>query len=118
MRISLKLVILLLAAAIISFLAGNRGVNGVKAAGLVLSLAAFVPVFIVLIRNLDYGKPAKFLAVFVGGFFFKLLVVLAGIWYGIMRLNWNTIDFVVSTMAFLFALQIFESLFFHSRKKG
>lgn len=109
---------ILILAAITVYVVGNYGYNNVKLAGVVLAAIAFLPVFVMLKNTMgkDEESAMRLMGVFVGGFFFKLAVVLLGIWWGISHMKWHTIDFVVSCVAFLFAMQIFESLYFWSKR--
>lgn len=76
-----------------------------------------MPVFLFLKASLGKGNTNLVLGVFVGGMFFKLLVLLAGVWAGISLVGWPKIDFAIPALSFMFALQIFESLYFWSRQK-
>jgi len=86
-------------------------------AGVALALIAFLPVFLMLKTSLTKGDTNLVLGVFVGGMFFKLVVLLLGVWAGIQLAGFPKIDLALSALSFMFALQIFESLYFWSRQK-
>jgi len=102
----------LVAAALVTLLTGRPWVSPVKAAGLLLAAIVVVPVFLLLRRATSSGKPTRLTGVFVGGFLFKLVVVLAGVWWAVSRAGWDVADFTVSCLAFLFAFQLCEALYF------
>ncbi|NQU06532.1 MAG: hypothetical protein HQ568_10595, partial [Calditrichaeota bacterium] len=62
-------------------------------------------------------KTKQLLAVFVGGFLYKLIILLIGIWWATARAGMDTMDFAVSCMAFMIAFQISESLYFWASTK-
>jgi len=109
---------LMIFALMISLTLGHPGLNITKIAGIFLAFVAFLPVFIALKRTLGVIEPEKFLAIFVGGFFFKSIIVLVGIWYAISRIGLDKIDFAISVLAFILVLQIFESIYFLGLRGG
>jgi len=109
--------IILIVSVIAVFLVGHQGIGTTKLAGIVLAALAVLPVFGLLIRAKKAVKPKQLLAIFVGGFFFKLIILLIGIWWATTRTGMDTIDFVISCMAFMIAFQISESLYFWASTK-
>lgn len=109
---NLYMAFLLIIAAGVTALVGEPGVNNAKIAGAVLALIAFIPVFILLIKTVKTGGATQVLGVFVGGFLFKLVVILVALWYGLTRVEWPTLDFTVSCMSFMLALQFYEAVYF------
>ncbi len=107
---------LLVAAAAVSLLTGRPGVNEAKVTGLLLALAAFVPVFMMLLKAMRSGSTNEVLGTFVGGCFFKLLVLGVGIWWGIKKAGYPMFDFSLTCLSFLVAFQIIESLYFAQQK--
>ncbi len=108
---------LMIIASIVTGLAGVPGVSEAKVTGILLAFAVFVPIFVMLKKAMGQGNPNEVLGTFVGGFFFKLLVLFAGIWWGIKRAGFPIIDFSVACLSFLVAFQIIESLYFAGQKK-
>ena len=111
----LFLLVLLVLASIITLLIGEQLFDWIKAAGVLLAMLAFLPVFFMLRYVLGSGSVTKFLVIFVGGFLFKLFVVLIGIWYAVSRMSLPVVEFVVSCLVFLLALQIYEAIYFWSK---
>ncbi len=107
----------LILAIFVTVIIGKPGVNYVKIGGVALSVFAFLPVFIVLVKSLGRESVTFFLAIFVGGFVFKLVIILAGIWFFVARLDWDVIDFVISCMIFMLVFQLYESLYFWGKKE-
>lgn len=108
-------ILLLVAAALTTGLTGKPGINEAKATGILLAVAAFAPVFVLLLKSMRSGTPNEVLGTFVGGFFFKLLILGIGIWWGIKKAGFEIIDYSVACLAFLVAFQILESLYFARR---
>jgi hypothetical protein len=113
LTVSLTLLIL---AGTISALTGSTSVNEAKVTGILLALAAFVPVFVMLVKAMKNGTPNEVLGTFVGGFFFKLVVLGIGIWWGIKKAGFLMNDFTIPCLSFLVAFQIIESLYFAGKK--
>ena len=114
MKPAYLLIPILALAVVVSFIVKPMGFNLPKLAGIGLALIAFLPVFILIRKSIgdDPESANRLLGVFIGGFFFKLLVVLIGVWVGVSRLKWSNMDFVVPCLVFLFSLQVFESVYF------
>ncbi len=110
-------ILLLIAAVAVTALAGTPGISEAKVTGAVLALAAFVPVFLMLLKAMGKGTPNEVLGTFVGGFFFKLLVLGMGVWWGVKKAGFPIIDFSTACLSFLVAFQIIESLYFAGRGK-
>lgn len=106
---------LLLVAAGIVLPVGRFGLGGVKLAGGAVALVAFIPVFLTLRNAMPRGFN-RTLAVLVGGFFFKLSVIIASVWIGVRALGLPTAEYAVACMSFLMSLQIFEALYFYRRR--
>jgi len=102
---------------LLSLSVGSEYISVAKFAGITLALIAFVPVFIMLKTSLTKADTNLVLGVFVGGMFFKLLVLLAGIWAGVQVVGFPKVDLAIPAVSFVFAFQIFESLYFWSRQK-
>ena len=109
--------IILIVSVVAVFLVGHQGMGTAKLAGLVLAALAVLPVFGLLIRAKKAVKSKQMLTVFVGGFLYKLIILLFGIWWATTRAGMDVTDFVVSCMAFMIAFQISESLYFWASKK-
>lgn len=107
---------LLILASILTLLTGSRGINEAKVTGILLALTAFVPVFVMLVKAMRNGTPNEVLGTFVGGFFFKLIVLGIGIWWGIKNAGFLMNDFTIPCLSFLVAFQIIESLYFAGKK--
>jgi hypothetical protein len=108
---------ILIVAAIVTWMTGEDGVTKDKLAGILLALIAFCPVFFLLMRASRKADPKEVLIIFISGFFFKLLVLGGGVWWGLKSFGFQVNSFVVPCLAFLFALQIVESLYFGKRKE-
>jgi len=96
-------------------MAGKTGISEAKVTGWILAVVAFLPVFMILVKKMRSGSPNEVLGVFIGGFFFKLFILGAGIWWGIKVAGFPMIEFSASCLAFLVAFQIIESLYFAGR---
>lgn len=108
--------VVLAGAATVTLTVGEPVLNLYKAAGLGLAMITVLPVFFMLIRAMNGGDTKKILKTFVVGFFFKLIVLLAGIWLGLAKAGWEITSFTVSCLAFVFAFQICESIYFWVKK--
>lgn len=106
----------LLAALIVTLTAGDELISTPKVVGIALATAAFVPVFLMLRSALARGEMNLILGTFIGGFFFKLLILLAGVWAGVSLLNWPMLELTIATLSFIFVFQLIESLYFWSRQ--
>ncbi len=113
-----QLIIMVSIATILTVLLGNTGMNTIKLAGGGLAVLVFLPVFLILKREMTSGDSVKFVKTFVVGFLFKLIVLLAAFWIAISKLKWDTMDFVVGNMVFLIMLQGYESLYFMKMQKN
>ncbi len=109
--------IILIVSVVTVFLVGHQGIGTAKLSGIFLAALAILPVFGLLIRAKKAVKPKQLLAIFVGGFLYKLIILLIGIWWATARAGMDTIDFVISCMAFMIAFQISESLYFWASTK-
>lgn len=114
MLIAAIIIVALVAALVI----GHPGLRLDKVFGLLLASLAVFPVFALLVKIKRTGSPNLFLGVFVAGFFYKLIVLLVGIWLGVTRSGWDLIDFTFSCLVFMFAFQICESLYFWTKKEN
>ena len=103
-------------AAAVTLTVGEPLLNLHKAAGLGLAMITVLPVFFMLIRAMSGGDTKKILRTFVIGFFFKLIVLLAGIWLGLAKSGLEITSFTVGCLAFVFAFQICESIYFWVKK--
>ena len=99
-------------AALITVVVKPPGVGLDKVAGVLLAAAAVLPVFLLLKRAMASGSTNRVLGVFVGGFLFKLVFILAGVWFAVSRAGLDMVGFTVSCLAFLFVLQVCEALYF------
>lgn len=108
----------LLLAAAVTWMIGEQGFNLVKISGIGLSLFAFLPVFFLLNKSLKSKSVTTTLAYFVGGFFFKLAVLLMGVWYSVSKPEFDEIEFIVSSMVFILIFQIYESVYFWSKHQS
>ncbi|MDP8239851.1 MAG: hypothetical protein P9X24_12240 [Candidatus Hatepunaea meridiana] len=108
----------LIGAAIITFFVGDLGINLVKLAGIVLASLAVLPVFFLLVLAMRSGEMKRIMITFVGGFFFKLGVLLFGVWWALTKSGWELISFTVSCLVFVFAFQVCESLYFWANKEN
>lgn len=95
---------------------GEPVLNLHKAAGLGLAMVTVLPVFFMLIHAMNTGETTRILIIFFGGFLFKLIILLAGIWLGVGKLDLEMTSFTVGCLAFVFAFQICESLYFWLKK--
>ncbi len=77
-----------------------------------LALIAFLPVFIALKETLKRKNFNRTLTVFIVGFFFKLIIIISGLYFLIKQANYPLIDTLISCMLFIILLQIFEALYF------
>jgi len=107
-----QLLLMLAGASLLTVLLGNTGINMVKIAGGGLALLVFLPVFLMLKRQISSGDSMRFMKTFVFGFVFKLVILLVVFWLVISKLHWDTMDFVVGNMVFLITFQGYESLYF------
>jgi len=117
-NIYIYMAVVLIIAIITVLMIGHQGFGVVKLAGLLLATLAVIPVFAILIKTKSAGRSNLFLGVFVAGFFYKLIILIAGIWWVISKIGWDSIDFTVSCLAFMFAFQICESLYFWGKKEN
>ncbi len=108
--------VVLVGAAAVTLTVGEPVLNLHKAAGLGLAMVTVLPVFFMLIRAMNTAETRKVLIIFVGGFFFKLIVLLIGIWLGLAKVGWEITSFTVGCLAFVFAFQICESIYFWAKK--
>ena len=104
--------VVLIVAAIVTLAVEPAGINFVKIAGVVLAAVTVLPIFFLLAKRIKSGSPKKVLATFVVGFFYKLIVLMAGIWLGLSKVGWEVASFTASCLAFVFAFQVCESLYF------
>lgn len=95
---------------------GNSYITPDKAIGLLLALLAFLPVFITLNRGLGKKSTEWLYGAFVIGFFFKLLVLLGGIWLGVTKFSLEINGFAFSSIGLLIILQIFEAMYFWGKR--
>jgi F0F1-type ATP synthase assembly protein I len=106
----------LLVAAAISYFIPPVGLGIAKMGGMALALVAVVPVLFLIKSALTTESTNRLLSTFVGGFLFKLIFILIGVWLAVSLLKWEVIPFTVSCLSFLFALQVCEALYFWGRK--
>lgn len=116
--VSRQLIVMIIVATLLTVLLGNIGLNMVKVAGSGLALLVFLPVFLILKRQIASGDSMNFIKTFVLGFFFKLIVLLVVFWLAISKLSWDTTDFIVGNMVFLIILQAYESVYFMKMQKN
>ncbi|MCF7810737.1 hypothetical protein K9N50_07080 [bacterium] len=109
--------IILIFSVVLVYFLGHTGIGTVKIAGIILATLTVLPVFGLLIKFNKAGNPKLLLGTFVGGFFYKLVVLLVGIWWATSKAGLDTIDFAVSCLTFMIAYQISESLYFWTQKK-
>jgi hypothetical protein len=109
--------VILIVSVVAVFLIGHQGIGTAKLAGLVLAALAVLPVFGLLMRAKKAVKTQQLLTIFVGGFLYKLFILLIGIWWATARAGMDTIDFAVSCLTFMIAFQISESLYFWASTK-
>ena len=103
--------VLILALAV-TLAVGNAGLDIDKIAGIGLASLTVLPVFYILIRAMRSRETKTVLKTFIGGFFYKLIVLMAGIWLGLVKAGWDVTDFTVGCLSFVFAYQVCESLYF------
>ena len=103
-------------AAVIALAVKPSGHATAKIIGALLALTAVLPVFVFLRRALATGSPNRLLGTFVGGFLFKLVIILAGVWWAVAKAKLDVVAFTASSMAFLFAFQVCEALYFWEKK--
>ncbi|MBM3328847.1 MAG: hypothetical protein FJY67_05130 [Calditrichaeota bacterium] len=115
MRISVYAIILLGGAVALTASLGAPGLGAVKLNAMLLSLIAFAPPFYYISREMKRGEFNRIFGFFVGGFFFKVIVVAGGLWIGIGRLDWPMLDATAGALSVLFALQILEAGYFYHR---
>ena len=106
----------LMAAAIITYLAPPMGLIWPKVWGIALAAVAFLPVLFTLKRVMASGNANKILAVFLGGFLFKLVLIIVGIYLGSRAFRADLTAFTVSCLAFLFAMQVCEAIYFWGKR--
>lgn len=109
--------VVLIVAAIITLAVEPPGINFVKIAGVILAAVTVLPVFFLLAKRIKSGSPKKVLAAFVVGFFYKLIVLMAGIWLGLSKAGWEVAGYTASCLAFVFAFQVCESLYFWANRE-
>ncbi len=107
----------LILALLITLAAGRPGLDNAKIAGIVLASLVVLPVFFLLVRAMRSNNFKRVLKIFVGGFFYKLIVLVAGVWLGLAKIGWETAAFTVSCLVFVFAYQVCESLYFWLNKE-
>ncbi len=95
---------------------GNSYITPDKATGILLALLAFLPVFITLNWGLGKKSTEWLYGVFVIGFFFKLLILLGGIWLGVTKFGLEINGFAFSSVGFMIILQIFEAIYFWGKR--
>lgn len=105
------------AAIVISVATGSVGVNRTKLIGMGASVVVMIIPFIVLYKAFSSGSVNFFMGSFVGGFLFKLVALLLIVWWAVAVAGYDKIDFSISCLSFLFALQISESIYFWGRGK-
>ncbi len=93
-------------------LLGKEWMTLSKAGGMLFSLHIVIPVFAFLRRALKKGNPMHFFKTFVGGFLFKLIGILAGVWWVFKYSSLDRNDFLIGSLVFLFTLQISEAIYF------
>jgi len=89
-----------------------------KVVGAALAFLSFLPVFYLLRSALRKGDANVVLGTFVGGFFFKLVLLLFGVWAGVKLARWPINGIMVSILSFIFAFQVIEALYFWSRQSS
>lgn len=100
----------------IIIIVGELGIGKAKLIGMALAVVAFLPVFILLMRNIGTESFNTLLVIVVGGFLFKMLVVLIGIWAAVKKFDQPVVELIVGCIALLLSFQAFEALYFW--KKG
>jgi len=103
---------LIVSAAVVTIVVGGPGLDLIKAAGILLAALTVLPVFALLVRAIRSGDSKRVLKTFVGGFLFKLIVLIVGVWWGVSRAGWDVTRFTVSCLSFVFAFQVCESIYF------
>jgi len=96
---------------------GSGQIYPAKVAGIALALAAFVPVYYLLKRAVGLGEFTLVIWVLIGGFFFKTLALLIGVYIAAKVLEWDVTDFAVGCLSFVVAFQIVEAGYFWSRQE-
>jgi len=109
--------VVLVIASIIVLAVRPPGINLSKLAGVALAAATVLPVFYWLAKRIGNGNPKQVLLTFVVGFFYKLIILMAGIWLGLTVAGWEMTGFVASCLAFVFAFQVCESLYFWAHRE-
>ncbi len=107
----------ILIAIAISAMTGSVVINQTKILGMASSFAVMLIPFIILYRAFYSGSVNFFMGSFVGGFLFKLVALLLIVWWAVAKAGYDKIDFSISCLSFLFALQISESIYFWGRGK-
>jgi len=111
------MVSVLVIASIIVLTVRPAGLDIAKVAGVILAAVTVLPVFYWLTRRIKSGNPSQVLFTFVAGFLYKLIVLMAGIWLGLTVAGWEMTGFVASCLAFVFAFQVCESLYFWAHRE-
>jgi hypothetical protein len=107
----------LIVASIIVLTIKPAGLDVAKLAGVILAAVTVLPVFYWLTKRIRSGNPRQVLLTFVVGFFYKLIVLMAGIWLGLTVAGWEMTGYVSSCLAFVFAFQVCESLYFWAHRE-
>ena len=108
----------ILTAGAISYLIPPLGISITKIGGVALAIIAVMPVFFLINKALTSESTSRVLGTFIGGFLFKLVIILLGVYLTVALLGWDVIPFTVSCLSFLFALQVCEALYFWGRKSS
>lgn len=109
-------ILVLVTALVITLSFGKPVFNLIKFYGFLLAVITVFPAFLFMIKVKRSEEFNQVLKGIVGGFFYKLLALLLGVWLAISRFELDTVNFVVSCLAFVFAFQVCESLYFWVKK--
>ena len=94
---------------------GKPVFNLTKLAGICLAAITVIPGFLYLRKMKRTGDTKAVLKALIGGFLYKLVVLLIGVWLALSKAGLDTTNFVVSCLVFVFAFQVCESLFFWAK---
>lgn len=107
----------LLVAVAVTLAVGSREIYPAKVAGVGLALITFLPVFLLMRKAVGLGDVKLVMWTVAGGFLFKLLALLIGVWVAVKVMHWNTLDFTVACLSFVLVLQIMEAGYFWSNQE-
>ncbi len=117
-KVFLYIVAIMSFAIVVTLFVGNTGINTIKLYGWLSALAIVAIPFIVILKAFQSGSSNFFMGAFVGGFLFKLIALLLVVWWAVSIVGFDKLDFSISCLSFLFALQVSEAIYFWGRGKG